>query len=253
MAKTRWVRVYDSLGPAYHRAYQVFLTHTDQKVAARGWLNDQVRTLPARRVFIDAGAGNGEITGWYLNWFERTIAIEPNASLRDDLRKTCGPIEVLPQMLIEAQPQAEGDLVLCSHVLYYIDTTEWMDHLRRMVSWLSPVGVLFVMLQNHETDYMRMLNALTGRQFNLAELGQRFRAEHGGSYSVDLETVPAHITADDLDSAYTIAEFMLNLVPLAEPIPRTVVEDYIRTRFVRPDGGYLSSCHQDILIVRHRS
>ena len=252
VAKSRSVRIYDSQAPAYREAYKEFLTHTDQKIAARRWLDDQVRALPAPRVFIDAGAGTGTITAWYVNRFERTIAIEPNAALRDDLRKACGPIEVLPQVLMKAQPNAQGDLVLCSHVLYYIDPVEWMDHLRRMSSWLSASGALFVMLQNHETDYMQMLNALTGRQFHLAELGEQFRAEHGGTYTVSLETVPAHVASDDLDSAYTIAEFMLNLVPLTEPISRAVVEEFIRTRFTRPGGGYRSSCHQDVLIVRHR-
>ena len=83
------VRVYDSQSVASHQAFQVFLEHTDQKVNARRWLDALVQTLPVRRAFLDAGAGNGQVTAWFLEQFERTIAIEPSPSLSAELRRTC--------------------------------------------------------------------------------------------------------------------------------------------------------------------
>ena len=82
------VRVYDSQSVAYHQAFQAFLDHTDQKVNARRWLDGLVQSLPARRVFVDAGAGTGQVTAWFLEQFERTIAIEPSPSLSAELRRT---------------------------------------------------------------------------------------------------------------------------------------------------------------------
>ena len=58
MSSPERIAVYDSRGEAYHRAFQVFLDHTDQKAVARAWLDRLVESLPARRVFIDAGAGD---------------------------------------------------------------------------------------------------------------------------------------------------------------------------------------------------
>src|SRR5262245_36989093 len=126
MSAPRRVHVYDSQGTDYHRAYQVFLDHTNQKTTARTWLDRLVQSLPARRVFIDAGAGNGQVTAWFMDAFERTIAIEPNASLRADLQKHCPKAEVLPEMILDANPSALGDLILCSHVFYYIDDAQWL-------------------------------------------------------------------------------------------------------------------------------
>jgi len=46
---------YASDQPEYARAFGTFLTHTDQKIKAIGWLTDFVRGLRSRRLFVDAG------------------------------------------------------------------------------------------------------------------------------------------------------------------------------------------------------
>jgi SAM-dependent methyltransferase len=246
------VRVYDSQSEAYHQAFQTFLDHTDQKVNARGWLDGLVQSLPARRVFLDAGAGNGQVTAWFLEQFERTIAIEPSPSLNADLRRTCPKAEVLPVRILDAQPAVRGDLVLCSHVLYYIDQSQWRAHLARMASWLAPGGTLVIVLQNHETDCMRMLETFLGRRFDLAALATEFGKEHEQQYRVERQLVPAHITAPDLGTTYVIAEFMLNLLPIPEPPPRSALEEHVSKHFAVPGGGFRFSCHQDFVVVRHR-
>jgi SAM-dependent methyltransferase len=238
---------------AYHQAFQVFLDHTDQKVNARRWLDGLVQTLPARRAFLDAGAGNGQVTAWFLKQFDRTIAIEPNPFLSAELRRTCPSAEVLPVKILEAQPAVQGDLILCSHVLYYIERSEWRATLARMASWLAPNGALVIVLQNHETDCMRMLDAFLGQSFDLAALAQEFDEEHGQQYQVERQLVPAHVTAPDLASAYVIAEFMLNLLPMPNPPARRALEEHICTNFAGSEGGFRFSCHQDFQVIRrHR-
>jgi SAM-dependent methyltransferase len=246
------IRVYNSQSVAYHQAFQVFLDHTDQKVNARRWLDDLVRALPARHTFVDAGAGNGQVTAWFLNQFERTIAIEPSPSLNVELRQNCPGAEVLPETILDAEPSVRADLVLCSHVLYYVPQSDWQACVARMASWLAPIGALVIVLQNHETDCMRMLEAFHGRRFDLTALGQEFDRDHGRDYQVERQLVPAHVTAPDLARALIIAEFMLNLLPMPNPPPRSALEEYVRKHFEAPGGGFRFSCHQDFLIIRRR-
>lgn len=246
------VPVYDSLSPEYHEAFQVFLQNTDQKVKARAWLDGFVRQLPKRELFLDIGAGNGQVTAWYTEAFQKAIATEPNASLRADLLKACPGIEVLPSKILEAQLPPKGDLVLCSHVFYYLPGEEWMPSLAQLASWISEEGAAVVALQNHETDCMKMLEHFSGRAFNLAALAEQFRQEKGAKYEAKLETVAAHITTQDLESAVTIAGFILNLLPMSEPPLLRDLEEYVRERFSQPDGGCRFSCHQDFLQVRRR-
>jgi SAM-dependent methyltransferase len=252
MTDTARIRVYDSQSVAYHDGFHVFLDHTDQKVNARRWLDALVQSLPQRRVFVDAGAGTGQVTAWFMEQFGTTVAIEPSPSLRGDLQQTCPGATVLPVPILEAQPGVLADLVLCSHVLYYIDRSEWLATVTKMASWLAPPGALVIVLQNHETDCMRMLDAFLGQRFDLDALSREFDALHGQRYRVDRQVVPAHVTTADLGPAYTIAEFMLNLLPMPNPPMRSALEDYVRQHFAAPGGGFRFSCHQDFLVIRCR-
>src|ERR1700722_5096369 len=185
MSNTAKVSFYDSQSEAYQQAFRVFLEHTDQKANAHRWLDGLVQSLPARRVFLDAGAGPGQVTAWFVNQFERTIAIEPAPYLNAELRQNCPTAEVLATPILAAQPGARADLILCSHVLYYIETAAWRANVDRMASWLAPGGVLVIVLQNPETDCMRMLQAFLGRRFDLTALAEEFQKEHGPRYRVD--------------------------------------------------------------------
>ncbi len=252
---SKLVSVYDSQTEKYHKAFEVFLKHTDQKVNAKKQIDKLVKQIPNRRVFIDAGAGNGQVTSWYSGKFEetkfnKTIAIEPNTSLCDELRLTCPSCEVLPQKILQAQPEALGDFILCSHVFYYIQRDKWLPNLQKLVSWLSDEGLLVVILQNQETDCMQMIAHFFGERYNISELKEQFCDHSSNDYQSDIELVEAHVTTEDFDSAYIIAEF-LNSIPIPEPPPlRRDLEQYIRKEFRHPDGGYRFSCHQDFLLIR---
>jgi len=253
MNPTTHVNVYDSRSAAYQRAFQVFLDHTDQKAKARNWLDQCVQRLPSRGLFVDAGAGNGKVTAWFSHAFRRTVAIEPNPHLCAELRGTCPAAEVLPTTILASAPPAAADLVLCSHVLYYIPEADRLLHLERLASWLGVGGVLVVIVQNRRTDCMRMLDHFLGQRFDLSALCRRFQAVRGEQYAIELETVPAHVATPDFDAAYTVAEFMLNVLPVPHPPARRELEEYVRKHLAVPEGGYRFSCDQDILEIRPRS
>jgi SAM-dependent methyltransferase len=250
MASSDSIAVYDSQSREYHQAFQVFLDHTDQKLKAQQWLSDLIDRLSSRRTFIDAGAGNGKVTAWFTERFGRTITIEPNASLRHDLERACPTAEVIPERILNADVRTAGDLILCSHVFYYIDASEWMRTLARLASWLAPVGVLVVVVQNHDTDCMKMLDHFFGKRFLVSSLARRFQEEHRSSYDLRIDTSPAKIETPDFPSAYVIAEFMLNLLPISQPPPRRALENYVRAHFERPNGSFRFSCDQDFIQIR---
>jgi hypothetical protein len=252
MSTPQRVNLYDSQTSEYHQAFQAFLDHTDQKLKAQDWLNRLVTSLPSRRVFIDVGAGNGKVTSWFIDSFEQTIATEPNESLRTELKKNCPQIEVLPDRILNAKIADTGDFVLCSHVLYHIDSAEWLFNLERLASWLSLDGVLVVVLQHHMSDCMQMLQHFFDRRFDLTALARTFQAENGDWYEVAIETVSAHVTTLNFNSAYTVAEFMLNSLPMSNPPTRSDLEEYVRKYFTCQDGGFRFSCDQDFLQIRPR-
>jgi SAM-dependent methyltransferase len=250
MAET--IAVYDSRSREYHDAFQVFLDHTDQKLKAQKVLSGLIDGLPSRRVFIDAGAGNGMVTSWFTGRFARTVAIEPNASLRHDLARSCPTAEIVADQILNARVATSGDLILCSHVFYYIDASEWMPTLERLASWLAPGGLLVILVQNHDTDCMHMLNHFFGKRFLVSSLARQFEEAHARSYAVQIDTDAARIETRDFRSAYGIGEFMLNLLPISQPPERRALEGYVQSHFERPDGSFRFSCDQDFIQIRKR-
>jgi phospholipid N-methyltransferase len=211
------IRVFDSQGEDYKRAFQVFLDHTDQKRNAKRLLQGLVDDLPSRKVLIEAGAGNGDVTRAFAGAFDRTIAIEPNMHLLTQLQRAVPQAEAIGMSILATSPKAQGDFVLCSHTLYYIPAEEWLAHLERLVSWMSPTGITIVVLQNRGT-------------------------------ALD----PAHVETSEPTAAYTVAEFMLNLLPISQPSARRDVEAYVASNFGTADGTHRLSVHQDFLQIRAR-
>jgi hypothetical protein len=246
------IRIFDSQGEAYKQTFQIFLDHTDQKRNAKRWLQEVVDRLPAHMVFIDAGAGNGEVTKAFAGAFKRTIAIEPNVYLRNQLQQTLATAEAIGLPILAAQPVAQGDLVLCSHTFYYLPPEEWLAHLERLVSWMSPTGVTIVVLQHRESGCMNMVHHFFGHRFELRQAADTFRARHGDRYDVVITLDPAHVETSDLGKAYAIAEFMLNLLDIKSAPTRQDVEAYVQANFATPDGGYRIPVHQDFLTIRYQ-
>lgn len=252
MTHQECLRIFDSQGEAYKQAFQTFLHHTDQKRNAKRWLQGVVDRLPAHRVFIDAGAGNGEVTQAFAGAFHRTIAIEPNVHLRNQLQQTLPTAEAIGLPILAAQPDARGDLVLCSHTFYYIPPEEWLAHLERLVSWMSPTGVTIVVLQHRESGCMNMVHHFFGHRFELRQAADAFRSKHGDQYDVAITLDPAHVETPDLSKAYAVAEFMLNLLEITCAPTRQDVEAYVQANFATHEGGYRIPVHQDFLKISRR-
>src|SRR5437764_13485080 len=111
--KTESIQVFDSQGEAYKRAFQIFLDHTDQKRNAKRFLQKLVADLPNRNVFIDAGAGNGEVTKAFAGAFRHTIAIEPNPHLLTQLKQALPQAEAISTPILATNRNAQPELVLC--------------------------------------------------------------------------------------------------------------------------------------------
>jgi SAM-dependent methyltransferase len=249
---TEKVKVFKSHTEDYHHAFQTFLDHTDQKHKAKAWMDSFVTKLPERKIFLDAGAGNGKVTAWFTSQFENTIALEPSPSLCAELRMTCPGADVHEATILGAKVKTSADFILASHVFYYIPKEEWLINLARLTSWLSPGGSLVIMIQNTDTDCMGMLKHFHKKSFDLRLLAEDFKAREGNEFSVEMETVTSHISTPDFKSAYIVAEFMMNLLPMPEPPPRSELEAYVEKHFSAGAGKYRFSCHQDFLQIRRK-
>ena len=59
----------------------------------------------------------------------------------DPAPATIPQADTIGTSILATSPKAQGDFVLCSHTLHYIPAEEWLRHLERLVSWMSPAGI----------------------------------------------------------------------------------------------------------------
>src|SRR5262249_25059430 len=161
--------------PEYAHTFGTFLTHTDQKTKAIGWLTNFVNGLRSHGLFVDAGAGDGSMTAGLAELFDRTIAIEPNSALRSELARRCPEAEIVEARIGEARIASAADFVLCSHVLYYIPQNDWNDTLERLTSWLGAHGVAVVLFANSNADVIALAREFYGKKIDLAPAVQEFK------------------------------------------------------------------------------
>ena len=248
------LNVYHSQSKEYEDAFKFYLEHSNEKIKTHEWLNQLVKRLPSRQLMVDAGAGYGLTTALFTDYFAQSIAVEPNDSFIEQLKKNCPTVEVQHRTILEADlPSGSADLVLCLHVFYHIVQEEWMTNLEKLASWLSPNGVLVVAMANHESQCMKIYESFYNIEADLSALARTFEQQKADEYDVVVETIPLNVRAHSFQDAYVLAEFMLNPPPTPLPPTRRRVEEYVRQYFTCPDGGYCFSCDQVLLQIRRRA
>ena len=93
---------------------------------------------------------------------------------------------------------------------------------------------------------MKMVDYFVGGRFDLRVLSRCEWITKAGDLDVSVETVNASIVVPDLAIACSVAEFILNVIPMPRPPKWQDLERYVE----RPStslAGYSFSCDQDFL------
>ena len=241
------VRVFSSQDEYYDHAFATFIKSTDQKENAKAWITDFLKGIEPKQTAVDAGAGNGALTKILARNFETVQAVEPNETLLPELATAGENVEVLAQSIGEATlADSAADLVLCSHVLYYIPQSQWENILHRLLAWTKPGGRVVVVLQAEDTDCMKFFRHLRKEEFPIMRFMDEFSGT-GSAQSVDVVRQASTIRCHSGDDLELILEFLLNLTPFPneESIPtKADLRAYLNSWQRTESGEYRISCYQ---------
>ncbi|MPR35942.1 class I SAM-dependent methyltransferase [Salmonirosea aquatica] len=241
------IRIFSSQEEYYDHAFATFIKSTDQKENAKVWITEFLDGIDPKHTAIDAGAGNGVLTKILARHFDKVLAVEPNEALLAELATAGENVEVIDQPIAEGTlPGTVADLVLCSHVLYYIPQSQWDGILHQLLSWTKPGGRIVVILQAEDTDCMNFFRKLRNEEFPIMHFMEEF-SRTGTAQSVDVFRQTSTIRCRSEEDLELILEFLLNLTPFPneESIPtkadlRTFLSSLQRTE----SGEYSMSCDQ---------
>lgn len=246
------IKLFSSLDEYYDKAFSTFIKSTDQKENAKTWITDYLNGLDTKYNAIDAGAGNGVLTAILAKHFETVQAVEPNETLLPELATAGKNVAILDQSILEAMlPQASADLVLCSHVLYYIPQSEWDEIMKRLLYWTRPGGRIIIILQAEDTDCMKFFKKLRNEEFPILRFMDNF-AHSGTAHSVDVLRQSSTIRSQSREDLELILEFLLNLTPFENDAPLPSKQDlyqFIGTLPQSEAGEYRMSCDQLFCVI----
>jgi SAM-dependent methyltransferase len=152
---------------------------------------------------LDVGAGPGLITEPLATYFEEVTIIEPDpVYCLNALEKLLSQSKLVTAFNGTWDDVFLGsrlyDLIVCSHVLYFVEAPKWGHFIEKMISYLAPGGRLAVILVTREDNS----NATIRQYLNIQKVGTYpFSAAvveylRGQGHKFDVLTFEANISGE---------------------------------------------------------
>ncbi len=215
--------------------------------------------LGNKKYFLDIGAGFGRFSLEIGKKFTTTSIIEPNQMLhRQLLKKLKGKVEInrsiqIPLENVKFEKEEKYDLILLSHILYYIPPELWFGEIQKLLNILHPKGLLIIILWSPKSQAYEYSSKLSP---TLKNIHSQYLLEtlkvHGMKPQV-ISTKP-WIKLRTLSEVKKLFEFLtLNnkLAPMLLNHQSKMLEILEITQ--RNGRGYLVWNNQDIIVVGNKT
>jgi SAM-dependent methyltransferase len=206
-----------------------------------------IATLPWRERFLDIGAGGGHLTIPIAHQFGMTAIVEPNPRQAEIFRRRCPGFRIYNDYWKDIELGDERfDLILCSHVLYYIPEGSWMQTVEKMYRHLSPGGCLIIVMQSPLGEVADFFNTFTTYDVPILDLTRDVIALYGDD-AVQLQYFQNEIYAESLDDMVDIGLFLL--LDQRFTARKGEIAEYFRLHHT-VNGGYLIKQDEILLVIR---
>jgi len=193
----------------YRRQLRLFVASCAEKGAELVRIGEVLGGLRRRRAFLDIGAGGGDLTIPLSASFAATTVVEPNAAQVAFLRGQRPEFECIHASFEDVDLDGRRfDLILCSHVLYYIPPGRWLHTVAKMYDHLAPGGRLVLVVQSPVGQVAEFFNTFTTYDAPILDLWDRL-ADLYGEENLDVRYFLNDIRTTSLDDMVDIGLFLL--------------------------------------------
>jgi 2-polyprenyl-3-methyl-5-hydroxy-6-metoxy-1,4-benzoquinol methylase len=164
--------------------------------------------LVRKNNLLDIGPGDGKLTSIVGVNFKQITAVD---TCEIALRKTEEVISNLNAHVTKIQgsilevdlPTNYYDLIMVSHVLYYVELSKWMEVAELCYNSLHPGGVMVIVLSGAKLGKADLMHHFSGRSIDIDSYVEKF------SYPVEIFISNESFYAYDLNTILHIAGFLL--------------------------------------------
>lgn len=228
----------------YQRQLALFVRCSTDKPVELLKIGEIIAGLSDRRTFLDIGAGGGDLTIPISGDFKETTVVEPNEKQAAFLGRRCPQFTVYNDLWETVDLASKRyDLILCSHVLYYIGERNWLSTIDKMYAHLEDRGRIIIIMQSPMGEVADFFNQFTSYDVNIIELWRDLIRQYGDD-AIDVRYYINDIYTETSEDMVTIGLFLL-----LEPRFKQY-EDEMRRYFEthhKVTGGYRIT--QDVIVL----
>jgi Trans-aconitate methyltransferase len=184
------------------RIERLFYSHTDEKrIVAK--LLDTVLGRRRHANGLDVGPGPGHITHLLSKRVSRLTLVEINHCYEDTLRSRYPTADLFIGSICDHKLDANSqDLILFSHVLYYIPESHWLSLSTRLYDALTPGGRLVIVVNDDRGDWWDILERFReplGKYYSFSyQRPSRLCDELGAMTRIEVHRYPYHVVLPSL-------------------------------------------------------
>lgn len=151
--------------------------HRSTQEAHRGRCFLYTKVLPQikhKQNFLDVGPGNGKICKFIGRYFQSITLVDSHPETLSLIKRSMfHPSKTLYKLIGKVEdvelPECEYNLIVLSHVLYYIDPRKWLGLIEQLYNKLADKGIM-VIIMNSGLDKAAMIKHFGGEPINLIPL-----------------------------------------------------------------------------------
>ncbi|MBP9791905.1 MAG: class I SAM-dependent methyltransferase [Rickettsiales bacterium] len=198
---------------------------------------------------LDIGIGNGEVSKFFGIHFKQIVAVDTNIESLDTLPKNHWenktPIIKINGDILEQMPSLEGhyDLIMLSHILYYIPPASRHTLVNDLSKFLAPNGIMII-TYNDGNDRSKITDYFGGQGFSFTTFEQ---------YTEKRFKTGEHLFFQEKMNAQSL-ETMLHIVGVClcdvnTKATRDELSKHLHTNFKNDNGEYEVSMTTHVLIL----
>lgn len=174
----------------YAKTLDLFLKSTDE--TRRLGLFIKRAVFPLLITFdrlLEIGSGSGRLIHWFGNSFKHVTAVDINKKMLDELNKTKRILrnsiqfEKIHASLFNADLKKNSyNLTLLSHVLYYIDRSEWLNAVKLAYNVTCPNGFLLIVMSGNDLGKAALIKHFGGEPIQIDSLTEQCQKLFGSDF-----------------------------------------------------------------------
>ena len=193
----------------YQRQLALFVRCSTEKGIELVKVGEIIAGLPRRRCFLDIGAGGGDLTIPISQSFAETTIVEPNEKQASFLKRRCPHFKIYNDFWEKVDLGSKRyDLILCSHVLYYIEEGHWLTTTEKMYAHLEAGGHIAIVLQSPIGEVADFFNQFTRYDVKILELWRDLIQRYGDD-AIEVRYFMNEIWTESLEDMVAIGLFLL--------------------------------------------